>query len=272
MVRSELIKILEEHGIPDAGFEVSCMLEQITGDRYAVSLSAEQKQQISAMIQRRISGEPLQYILGEWEFYGMRLFVGKGVLIPRPDTEILADTVLNWSKGKSGLKILDLCTGSGCIALALKRHLPDAAVTAVDISEKALAYARKNAEYHQLAVDFHHADVLDKNFAKQFQAYDIIVSNPPYLTGQEMTELQTEVKHEPAIALFGGSAEDGTYFYRKITSIWKDALRPGGLLAYEIGWKQGLRVSELMQSNAFDKIQVIQDYEHRDRVAAGEKI
>ncbi|MBE6875495.1 MAG: peptide chain release factor N(5)-glutamine methyltransferase [Ruminococcus sp.] len=272
MVNAEFIRMLENAGIPDADFDMKCIIEQVTGNRFASEISPEQKNQILAMIQRRIKGEPLQYILGEWEFYGMRLFVGKGVLIPRPDTEILVDTVLQWCKGKSGLKILDLCTGSGCIALALKKYLPDVKISAVDTSETALSYAKKNAEYHHLEIDFYHADVLDKHFAGQFHDYDIIVSNPPYLTGQEMQELQIEVKHEPAIALLGGSAKDGTYFYRKITSLWKDAIKCGGLLAYEIGWKQAQCVSELLNANAFRRIQTIQDYEQRDRVVTGEKI
>ena len=212
MVNAEFIRMLEDSGIPDADFDVQCMIEQVTGNRFASEISPEQKNQILAMIQRRIKGEPLQYILGEWEFYGMRLFVGKGVLIPRPDTEILVDTVLQWCKGKSGLKIIDLCTGSGCIALALKKHLPDVKVSAVDTSQQALEYARKNAEYHHLDIDFHHADVLNPNFAEQFQDFDVIVSNPPYLTDSEMQELQTEVRHEPALALSGGSAKDGTVF------------------------------------------------------------
>lgn len=271
MVNAEFIRMLENAGIPDADFDVKCIMEQVTGNRFASELHPEQKQQILDMIQRRSKGEPLQYILGEWEFYGLRMFVGKGVLIPRPDTEILVDTVLHWCRGKSGLKILDLCTGSGCIALALKKHLPDAEVSAVDTSEKALSYARQNAEYHHLEIDFYHADVLDKHFAGQFHDYDVIVSNPPYLTGQEMQELQIEVRHEPAIALLGGSDEDGTYFYRNITGIWKDALKSGGLLAYEIGWKQARRVSELLNSHAFRQIQVIQDYEQRDRAVLGEK-
>ena len=272
MVNSDFIQMLQNASVPDARFEFRCMLEQITGNRFAPALNADQQNRILSLIQRRIQGEPLQYILGEWEFYGMRIFVGKGVLIPRPDTEILVDTALHWANYKSGLKILDLCTGSGCIALALKKNLPDAEISAVDTSETALAYAQKNADYHHLAVHFYHADVLDKNFAENFRNFDMIVSNPPYLTSQEMQELQIEVRHEPAIALFGGPAEDGTYFYRKITDTWKDALKPSGLLAYEIGWKQAERVSMLLNSHAFRNIQTFQDLEQRDRVVSAEKI
>lgn len=258
MVNAEFVQILRSANIPDADFEIRCMTEQITGNRFPSVLNAEQKNQLLAMLQRRITGEPLQYILGEWEFYGLKIFVGQGVLIPRPETELLIDTILDFCKFHPVRHIIDLCTGSGCIALALKKHLPDVLVSAVDISETALHYARKNAEYHHLPVTFYHADVLDKNFIRQFQNLDIIVSNPPYLTAQEMTELQTEVQYEPALALFGGSAPDGTNFYQAITSGWKNTLHSGGLLAYEIGWKQAKPVSEILLSHAFQPVQVFQ--------------
>ncbi len=267
MVNAEFVRMLEDSGIPDADFDVKCMMEQITGSRFASSLNPEQKQQLLDMIQQRINGEPLQYILGEWEFYGLKLFVGNGVLIPRPETELLVDIVLDWCRNRKIHHIIDLCTGSGCIALALKKHLPDVKVSAVDISREALSYARKNAEYHHLAIDFYHADVLDRNFAEQAQNADIIVSNPPYLTSAEMQELQTEVRHEPALALFGGG--DGLDYYQTVTNLWKSVLHSGGMLAYEIGWKQGISVSKILKSNHFGDIQVFQDYEHRDRVVTG---
>ena len=269
MVNAEFVRMLEDSGIPDADFDVQCMTEQITGNRFASGLNPEQKNQLLDMIQRRIKGEPLQYILGEWEFYGMKLFVGKGVLIPRPETELLVDTVLDWCRNREIHHIIDLCTGSGCIALALKKHLPDVKVSAVDTSQQALEYARKNAEYHHLEIAFHHADVLNPNFAEQFQDADIIVSNPPYLTDSEMQELQTEVRHEPALALSGGA--DGLHYYQTVTNLWKTALRSGGLLAYEIGWQQGDSVMNILKSHDFGNIQVFQDYEHRDRVVTGEK-
>ncbi|MBR4318738.1 MAG: peptide chain release factor N(5)-glutamine methyltransferase [Oscillospiraceae bacterium] len=251
-------------------FEKLCMIEQITGNKYPASLTPEQEKLLASMMQRREQGEPLQYILGEWEFYGLKIFVGKGVLIPRPETELLIDKILEFSKNRKNLKILDLCTGSGCIALALKKFLPDAEISAVDTSEKALSYAQKNIDFHHLEIKLFHESVLNPEFAQQFQNYDIIVSNPPYLTSEEMADLQIEVQHEPAIALSGGSP-DGTYFYQKITNIWKNSLKSGGLLAYEIGWKQASRVREILNSNAFQEIQVFQDYEHRDRVVTGRK-
>ncbi len=260
---------LSDANIPDSDFEFKCMLEQITGDRFRRTLTAEQEQALTAMIQKRISGEPLQYLLGEWEFYGMRVFVGHGVLIPRPETECLIDLLLDWIQKHPVKHIIDLCTGSACIALALKKHLPDIKISAVEYSSEALAYAQKNISYHKLAIDLIQGDVLDSATACCFQNIDLIISNPPYLTYQEMQELQTEVRHEPFSALSGGA--DGLYYYQQIPAIWKSALHPGGLLAFEIGSQQGTAVSQILKAHDFAHIQIIQDLEHRDRIVTGLK-
>ena len=263
----ETAAFLAEHGIPDAEFDARCIIEQVTGQKLETvrDISPAAAEQIQEMAVRRITGQPLQYILGEWEFFGMRLFVGEGVLIPRPDTEILVETVLEFCKNRRNPRILDLCTGSGCIALALQKHLPSAEVHALDISETALAYARKNAAYHKLPVKFHQADVREP---QHFGKFDIIVSNPPYLTSDEMTQLQTEIQFEPALALAAGS--DGLCFYRDITRLWKHALSSGGLLAFEIGEQQGNAVSGLLADQDFCGIRVMQDYAHHDRVVIGQ--
>ena len=262
----EITAFLEAGGIPDADFDARCMIEQVTGQKLETvqHISDHQQQELHKMAERRICGEPLQYILGEWEFFGMRLFVGEGVLIPRPDTEVLVETVLHHCKGRTSLRILDLCTGSGCIALALQKHLPDAEIHALDISEAALAYAVQNAEYHALPVQFHRVDVLHGTLPGQF---DVIVSNPPYLTTEEMAHLQTEIRCEPAGALEAGT--DGLQFYRGITARWNDSLRDGGLLAYEIGEQQGEAVRTILESGGFRNIQILQDYARRDRVVTG---
>ena len=201
----------------------------------------------------------------------MRMFVGKGVLIPRPDTETLVDSVLTWCKNQEISHIIDLCTGSGCIALALKKHLPNVKVSAVEFSQHALDYAKKNADYHHLDIDWIHADVLDKAIQSVFleNPADIIVSNPPYLDDIDMASLQTEVKHEPALALAGG--KDGLRFYGGITNLWKNILKSGGLLAYEIGETQAHSVSEIMKSHAFQNVQTVKDLAGNDRVVMGEK-
>lgn len=271
-LHAELTGYLNDADIPDAAFDVRCMIEQVTGCRYEklllTGLPAEDENPLRNMAQRRAFGEPLQYILGEWEFFGMRLFVGKGVLIPRPDTEVLVETVLNRCRGRQSLRILDLCTGSGCIALALQKHLPDAEVHALDFSEAALSYAKRNADYHKLPVIFHQGDVLH-SAVPQYGTFDVIVSNPPYLTAEEMQSLQREIQFEPETALAAGA--DGLLFYRSITQLWKDALHPGGLLAFEIGEQQGKAVSNIMERHNFTDIQIIQDYAHHDRVVIGTK-
>ena len=270
-LHTELTNYLIRANIPDAAFDVRCMFEQVTGCRYEklllTGLPAEDENPLRNMAQRRAFGEPLQYILGEWEFFGMRLFVGKGVLIPRPDTEVLVETVLNWCKGKQALRIIDLCTGSGCIALALQQHLPAAEVHALDFSEDALHYARKNTAYHKLPVTLHAADVLDEHQPQALGTFDVIVSNPPYLTADEMQALQREIQHEPASALAAGT--DGLLFYRDITRIWKNALRPGGLLAFEIGEQQGEAVAKILENHEFTDVHILQDYAHHDRVVMG---
>ena len=272
---NELTAFLESYQIEDFDFDVRCIMEQVTGKSlemlFISGIPSEMENPIRNMTQRRAFHEPLQYILGEWEFYGMRLFVGKGVLIPRPDTETLVDSILTWCKNREISHIIDLCTGSGCIALALKKHFPNVKVTAIDFSQHALGYAKKNADYHYLDIDFIHADVLDKITPSSFceNPAGVIVSNPPYLDDSDMASLQTEVKHEPALALAGG--KDGLRFYRSITNLWKNALKSGGLLAYEIGETQAYSVSEIMKSHAFQNVQTVQDLAGNDRVVMGEK-
>mgnify|MGYP002626318557 FL=1 len=275
-LHNELTAFLESYHIEDADFDARCIMEQVTGKSlemlFISGIPSELENPIRNMTQRRAFHEPLQYILGEWEFYGMRLFVGKGVLIPRPDTETLVDSVLDWCKNREISHIIDLCTGSGCIAITLKKHLPNVKVSAVEFSQYALDYAKKNADYHHLDIDFIHADVLDKVTQSNFcgNSVDIIVSNPPYLDYDDMASLQTEVKHEPALALAGG--EDGLRYYRTITNLWKNILKSGGLLAYEIGETQAHSVSEIMKTHAFRNVRTIQDLAGNDRVILGEKL
>jgi release factor glutamine methyltransferase len=260
-------------GIPDAAFDVRCMFEQVCGKAFeqilfAPALTQEQTDALCAMAVRRNAGEPLQYILGEWEFYGMRLFVGEGVLIPRPDTEALADTAIAHGRAYSAPRIADLCSGSGCLALALEANLPHAQVYAVEKSPAAMHYLRKNAAYHQSQLQIMQADVLLPETAQQLQELDIIVSNPPYLTAQEMQELQTEVRHEPELALYGLTA-DGLHFYREITKLWKSSLRTGGLLAYEVGDGQAQQVAAILQEHGFSDVRILCDLAGNPRVVEG---
>lgn len=200
---------------------------------------------------RRSSGEPLQYILGEWEFCGMKMFVGEGVLIPRQDTETLVETVLNKYK-KQDSTIIDLCAGSGCIGLALEKLMGCEELYAVEKSEDAAAYLKRNAELHGSKLRLVMGDVLDTATLDKLPMADLIVCNPPYLTSRDMERLQLEVTHEPEAALFGG--EDGLDFYRTVTRLWKNKLNDGGMLIYEIGAGQEDEVMQILVQHGFKNV------------------
>ena len=199
---------------------------------------------------KRIEGYPLQYIIGEWAFYGRTYEVGTGVLIPRADTETLIDVVKEYASYKERLKVVDLCSGSGCIAITLAKELLNPNVHAIEKSEVAYEYLLKNIKRNDAAVKACLADIFQ--FDEQLQEIDIIVSNPPYLTKEDMQTLQKEVQFEPKMALFG--EEDGLYFYREITKTWSKRLKIGGLLAYEIGKGQQDAVTTILQENGFKTI------------------
>lgn len=214
------------------------------------SVTKEQLETLQNMLQKRKSGYPLQYIIGEWEFYGFPFFVGEGVLIPRADTEVLVNTALDYAKGKQNLKIIDLCSGSGCIAITLKKLLPDSRVFALEKSEAAIQFLKKNINKNDVEITFLQDDALNPQTMES--DFDIIVSNPPYLTKQDMQSLQKEVSFEPAMALYGD--EDGLLFYKELTKIWTPRLKKGGLLAYEIGIHQENDVSDILLANGYNTI------------------
>ena len=272
----ECIKTLENSGNPDARFDALCIFQDMLNETHPLFLPSEPveaaaEQKIRELTEKRCSGYPLQYLLGQWEFFGFPVKVGEGVLIPRPDTETLVEQVIDICK-KNHLespKIADLCSGSGCIAIALKKHIPDAKVYAAELSDEALVYLRQNVQINSADVEIIQGDVLDKNFSRRFSGLDIIVSNPPYLTGEEMQTLQTEVSYEPEKALYGGT--DGLDFYRRMTSLWKDLLKTGGWLAYEFGMGQHDAVKEILENNSFTDIELRIDGGGIIRTAAGRK-
>ncbi len=224
---------------------------------------------IQNMTEKRKNGFPIQYILGEWEFYGYPFRVGEGVLIPRQDTETLIDYVLEMCRinNMKSPKIIDLCSGTGCIAVTLKKEIPDSEVYAVENSGIALEYLEYNKKLNQADIKIINADVLEDKYTSNFADFDIIVSNPPYLTKQDMRELQPEVRFEPITALYAG--EDGLYFYQNITPIWKKILKSGGMIVYEIGMNQHDSVSDILKSNNFGKIEFIKDTAGIIRVVSG---
>lgn len=232
-------------------------------------VDVEKAEQYEALIQRRKNHVPLQQITEEGYFYGMKFYVNQHVLIPRQDTEILVEEVLKlcgslWKQEENHLQILDLCTGSGCILLSLLANLKQAEGTGVDLSLEALEVAKRNARELEIPAKWLHSDL----FEQVDRSYDVIVSNPPYIRTSVVEDLMEEVRlHEPRMALDG--KEDGLYFYRKIIREAEGYLKPGGILAFEIGYDQGEAVSGLMKKQGYEQIQVVQDLAGLDRCVTG---
>lgn len=259
---------LQGVGIADPLVDASLLLSHVTGkaplllraDSFS-ELPAEELLAFQSLLGRRLTHEPLQYILGTVEFMGLTLFVTPDALIPRYDTEILCEEALRRARGD--MRVLDLCTGTGAIALTLKKHA-NCQVFASDISEKALALAQKNAQSNALDVNFRLGDLFAPFHG---EAFDMIVSNPPYISAADMLTLSPEVLREPHLALHGG--EDGLIFYRRIAADAPRHLAPGGWLLFEIGCDQGAQVSALLAKD-FENIQVVKDLNGLDRVVLGQ--
>ena len=221
---------------------------------------------LEAYVQRMEKGEPLAYILGEWEFYGLKLFVTPDVLIPRDDTVAVTEIAIRQALFLDpNPRILDLCTGSGCIGLAIASRVKDAKVTLADLSREALAVAKKNVTLHHMTgrVSCVQADAMadPPSFLGQF---DMIVSNPPYIDAKDMETLEISVRDfEPHMALSGG--EDGLDFYRSITEKYRQNLKPGGYLCYEFGEDQGDSVCQILAANGFTVRQRVKDYNGTER-------
>ena len=221
---------------------------------------------VEAATARLLAGEPLPYVLGEWEFYGLPLYVDRNVLIPRDDTCAVVGLAINQAIFlPKDPRVLDLCTGSGCIGLAIASRIKDARVTLADISREALAVAKKNIARNKFGfrVSCVQADALSP--APAFLGkFDMIVSNPPYITGPEMAELPAGVKdYEPHLALFGG--RDGLDFYRSIAKNYANALKPGGFLALEFGMGQGDDVCGILVENGYTILERTKDFNDRER-------
>ena len=267
-----LTHCLEEQDIPDGDFEALQMLQSLGYSKTQIlegtaALTAEQQQQLETLITRRLSGEPLQYLLGEWEFYGLTLKVGPGVLIPRPDTETLVEAGLAFLKGKTGCRVLDLCAGTGCVGLAVEQYAKGVStIYALEKEEAAFSYLKENLAVHHSRIVPLLQDGLHPG--PEADRLDAILCNPPYLTREDMESLQTEVRYEPASALDGG--EDGLDFYRRLTAVWKKRLNPGGLLAYEIGMGQQDAVTQILLKEGLEHIDWKEDLSGIVRVVAGQ--
>lgn len=222
-------------------------------------LSEEEEQAAEQLLARRRQGEPLAYVLGEWDFYGNRFRVTPDVLIPRGDTEWLCDAAVQAARNVSAPRVLDLCCGSGCIGISLALAVPQAQVVAADCSEAALAVTRDNAALHGLDAPRFQAVQADALVPDSIDgAFDLVVTNPPYITAQEMRELDHSVDaYEPHLALFGG--EDGLDFYRAMAQKPAFRLKPGGQFFAECGWKQGGQVAALFRAAGWTDVHLQSD-------------
>lgn len=282
-VYNRLCELLAE--VPDSSFDALCIFEQFVARREEMIAYPEREcsedsfQRAVNAAHKRTEGYPLQYILGEWEFYGMTFRVGEGVLIPRPDTELAVDEalrIIDSSDKKGRLICADLCSGSGCIAAAVaKQRLDRVRMFAVENSGDAFPYLAENISRHGVNVTMIRGDVSNGHLLDNFVdddgeeiGIDIIISNPPYLTDEEMDELQREVSFEPQTALYGGS--DGLKFYRVISALWGSILNHGGYIIFEIGSGQTADVRSILEETGFTDITVLQ-YAGLDRVMTARK-
>lgn len=267
---NETKKALAAAGITPANFEAKQIIRYVTGytnseilSRYNEQLSPLKITALNSIVNRRLQHYPLQYILGEWSFYGLDFYVGEGVLIPRADTEALVETALDFLKDKREAVALDLCSGSGCVAVAISKNAC-VSVDAVEKYEAAYEYLEKNIKRNAANVTPILADVFDFVPDKK---YDIIVSNPPYISAAGMDIIDEETTHEPDSALYGG--EDGLIFYHTIANRYRKFLKNGGMLAVEIGFDQASSVSKILKLNGYKNVGVKKDYGENDRVVFG---
>lgn len=265
---------LIEAGCEDAAFDARCLLEDLGGMPRGQAagdtpLTDAQITLLDHALAQRAAGRPLQYILGEWEFLTLTLKVGEGVLIPRPDTELLCETAAARLTGKTTPRVLDLCAGTGCVGLGVASLVPGAQVTEVELSDAALGYLKQNvARYPTLDVAVRQADVLTEYDAFE-GGYDAIVSNPPYIPTGDLPGLQREVQHEPKMALDG--AEDGLIFYRTIAEHWCEKLAPDGFCAVEVGLGQACDVAALFAACGLENTEIFTDLGGVERVVVARK-
>ncbi|WP_434309894.1 peptide chain release factor N(5)-glutamine methyltransferase [Hominifimenecus sp. rT4P-3] len=264
--------VLQKAGVPDAEWDAFSLWEAASGmDRGRYLLMAQEEPEpcfvsvYKEMLAKREKRIPLQHILGRTEFMGLSFRVSPDVLIPRMDTEILAERVLKDYPNGRGLRLLDMCTGSGCLAVSLS-VLGHFQVAASDLSAAALAVAKQNASDHGCDIAFYEGDLFQ---ALPEQKFDLIVSNPPYIPGGEMDDLMPEVRDfDPRMALDGGA--DGLYFYRRLAEEGKSYLVSGGKIYWEIGWNQAEAVRGILEEQGYRCLEVIPDLAGKDRVVTGE--
>lgn len=269
----EAVSFLKQQGVPHPRLEAEVLLAALLGEDRVKLLTYDDRllpvslwQEYQVLLAKRAEGYPLQYLTGQQEFMSLPFKVNPSVLIPRADTEVLVEKVLSYRENNSvprDSKIVDVGTGSGAIAVSLAYYWPEAKVTGVDISPEALAIARENGAANGVQVDWVLGDLLTPFIASR-DRFQLIVSNPPYISAGEMPKLPRDVQQEPALALDGGP--DGLAYYRRLIDQAPLCLVPQGIIAFEIGWDQGPAVKELLAQAGFSQIQIGQDYAGRDRI------
>lgn len=274
----ETRRTLKEAGIEAYNLEARLLvahaagktMEKLTADMNLYPSSA-MGEKVHGLIERRLAGEPIAYVTGSWEFYGLPLVVDRSTLIPRMDTEVLVDTALNIlrSRGKMDARVLDLCTGSGCIACAIANALPASRVVAADIDPRCVSVCRRNVLLNNLSP---RVTSIDADAASTppllIGSFDMIVCNPPYIATAEIDTLDVSVRdYEPRKALDGG--EDGLYFYREIIRRWKTVIRDGGYIVFEVGETQSGEVQKLLRLASFKDVGCEKDTAGIERVVFG---
>lgn len=270
---ARLREALEQAGLEDAAFEAVQMLE-IAGvcarRTPGAELSPAQCEQLDSLLEQRLRRIPLQYLAGEWDFWDFTVFVGEGVLIPRPDTELCAMLAAEQAaKAGKGAQVLDLCSGSGVIALGVALHCAQVNVTAVELSDAALRYLQRNNERHGAPCRVVQANVLTWHQHQSAETWDVIASNPPYVTEEEYQALAPELFYEPKMALT--APENGLAFYRCIIPAYHRLLKPGGWMVLEIGETQGEEVAALYRAAGYADIQLHRDLAGLPRVVMARK-
>ena len=268
-------KLLKEANIPDADFDSLYLLEHFFGtDRTALILHGDKTadeslcERFFSAVEERKTGKPLQYIVGKWNFMGYDFYVGEGVLIPRDDTEIVVEAALDFLKGIKNPRVIDLCSGSGAIAVSIAKIFPDSDVVALEYSDLAVEYLKKNIELNGADnVRVFKGDVTKCYEDFENGIFDLVISNPPYIESEEIDTLQPELQFEPRMALDGG--KDGLYFYRIISDKWSCKVKKGGMIAFEVGEEQFEPVAELVKKCGFENVTYRLDLQGYKRTVAG---
>lgn len=273
----EARKTLRDSGVESAGLEARLLIAHAAEKSMDVLLrdmslytSEAVAEKVNELTAKRLEGEPVAYITGNWEFYGMPLIITRDVLIPRNDTEVLVETAITALKGrKMDARIIDLCTGSGCIGCAIARELPATRMVLADLSREAVSVARQNVQKLRLnpRVTCLELDALTTP-PMMLGSFDMLTCNPPYIPKADIEKLDSSVKDfEPSAALDGG--EDGLTFYRAIIEKWRNVVRVGGLMIFEVGIGQAGAVMEMMMGAGFNNVGCVKDTQEIDRVVYG---